>query len=207
MRHSSRPDTRFRTGQLWLPALLAGVLLLSLWVGIRPAQALPEYAARTGEACATCHVNPGGGGPRTMRGLLWAARGRPDKVPVLRNMLIAPGVAAGNDLFEIACAGCHGLKGEGLFAMALTGTGVGKNSISSYVRYGIISIGMPSFDGQFTDAQFEALVTYVAGLASGEIPPPPDSYPLAEPQFRCQPGQSAPAVGCESRPAARRGGN
>ena len=41
MRHSSRPDTRFRTGQLSLLALLAGVLLLSLWVGIRPAQALP----------------------------------------------------------------------------------------------------------------------------------------------------------------------
>lgn len=207
MRHNHRPDSRLHASHVWLPVLLVSAVLLSLWVGIRPAHALPEYAVRTGEACATCHVNPGGGGPRTMRGLLWAARGRPDQVPVLRNMLIAPGVTAGDGLFETACAGCHGIKGEGLFAMALTGTGISQGSISSYVRHGIISIGMPSFEGQFTEAQFEALVTYVAGLASGEIAPPPDSYPLPEAQFRCQTSQTASATRCENRPAARRGGN
>src|SRR3990170_4668320 len=57
-----------------LVALALGLFLgMTLWVGSRPVQALPEYATRTGEPCAACHVSAGGGGPRTLRGLLWAA--------------------------------------------------------------------------------------------------------------------------------------
>ncbi len=55
-------------------AIAALALGVTLWVAAQPVHALPEYAARTGESCATCHVSPGGGGPRTLRGLLWAAR-------------------------------------------------------------------------------------------------------------------------------------
>lgn len=33
-----------------------------------PSLALPTYAAATGQSCATCHINPAGGGPRTAIG-------------------------------------------------------------------------------------------------------------------------------------------
>ena len=41
----------------------------------KPAAALPAYAASTGKACGTCHVNPAGGGPRTAFGEAFAANG------------------------------------------------------------------------------------------------------------------------------------
>ncbi|MBI3361647.1 MAG: cytochrome c [Chloroflexi bacterium] len=178
--------------------LALGVFLAVIFSwGARTAHALPEYAARTGEPCATCHVSPGGGGPRTLRGLLWAARGRPDKVPTLPGLLIAPGVRDGAELFDIACAACHGSKGEGLFAIGLVRTGVSKPAVRSFVQHGIPGRGMPAFEGQFTDAQLEALVTFVAGLADGEIEPLPDSYPLPPARFTCKP----------VTPTARCGGN
>jgi mono/diheme cytochrome c family protein len=50
-------------------AIVDPALGVTLWAAAQPVHALPEYAARTGEACATCHVSPGGGGPRA--GPLW----------------------------------------------------------------------------------------------------------------------------------------
>ncbi len=38
-----------------------------------PSAALPDYAAKTGQACATCHINPAGGGARTPLGLRFEA--------------------------------------------------------------------------------------------------------------------------------------
>ncbi|MBI2906412.1 MAG: hypothetical protein HYX92_02015 [Chloroflexi bacterium] len=35
--------------------------------------AVPNYAAATGQACGVCHINPGGGGPRTAIGQLFEA--------------------------------------------------------------------------------------------------------------------------------------
>lgn len=35
--------------------------------------ALPQYAAATGQPCATCHVNPAGGGPRNAKGQAFEA--------------------------------------------------------------------------------------------------------------------------------------
>lgn len=142
------------------------------------AHALPEYASRTGEPCAACHVSPGGGGPRTLRGLLWAAQGRPDQVPALPNVLVAPGVTEGLELYDIACSACHGAKGEGLFGATLAGTSLRESKIRSAILRGRERSGMPPFEGQFTNAQLDALVTYVAGLAGGTIKPPPDTYPL-----------------------------
>ena len=97
--------------QLLAIAGIAVFIFLAIAALSNPAHALPEYAKRTGESCATCHVNPGGGGPRTLRGLLWAAKGRPDQVPSLPNVLLAPGVTDGAELYEIACASCRGLYG------------------------------------------------------------------------------------------------
>lgn len=176
-----------------IAAFAFGLVILS---GPTPAaHALPEYANRTGEPCATCHVSPGGGGPRTLRGLLWAARGRPDQVPSLPNVLIAPGVTNGRELYDIACAACHGAKGEGLFGAALTGTALREPKIRSNVLRGRERSGMPSFEGQFTDEQLDVLVTYVAGLASGEIAPPPDTYPLPPGKLVCPSNPAATTCG------------
>ena len=38
-----------------------------------PVVARPEYAAATGQPCATCHVSPAGGGPRTPIGQAFMA--------------------------------------------------------------------------------------------------------------------------------------
>lgn len=154
-------------------------------MGENPAHALPEYSERTGEPCATCHVNPGGGGPRTARGSLWVAQGRPDQVPELDNVLYAPGVEDGVELYDNACASCHGASGEGLFGVTITGSGITESQIWSTILLGLERSGMPGFEGQFSDKQFEALITYVTGIASGEIEPAPDTYPLPPGKLEC----------------------
>jgi mono/diheme cytochrome c family protein len=162
------------------------ILLFTVWGSI-PGHALPEYAMRTGEPCATCHVSPGGGGPRTLRGMLWAARGKPDKVPDLPNILLAPGISNGDELYEIGCSSCHGKNGEGLFGVPLLNSGLPDNKIRAQILNGRIRSGMPSFQGKFTNAQLDALVTYVTGIASGAITPAPNEYPLAPGQLTCSP--------------------
>lgn len=164
---------------------LVVILTVGLIIGEKPAHALPEYVARTGEPCSTCHVNPGGGGPRTLRGLLWAAQGRPDDVPLLGDLLIAPGVDDGIELYDIACSACHGSSGEGLFGLALVSSGIDENKIRSSILRGRERSGMPAFEGQFTQEQLETLVEYVAGIASGEFEPAPLSYPLPPGQLEC----------------------
>jgi len=177
--------TRFL--QILVIAIIGLGVFLAIGIvdGGQPVHALPEYTSRTGEACSTCHVNPGGGGPRTLRGLLWAAQGRPDEVTGLANILIAPGVSDGTELYDIACAACHGSAGEGLFGTALVGSGLQANKISSSILRGRERSGMPAYEGQFTDEQLETLVGYVVNLSSGEIEPPPLSYPLEPALFNC----------------------
>lgn len=161
------------------------LILFEMMAGGSAAHALPEFAAYTGEPCATCHVNPGGGGPRTLRGLLWSARGRPAEVPEIGNILIALGVTDGVDLYDIACAACHGVSGEGLFGAALVSTGLSENSIRDAILRGKERSGMPSFNNRFTGEQIEALVKYIAGIASGSLEPAPISYPLPPAQLEC----------------------
>lgn len=71
---------------LFLLVLLSATLLAAL---SRPqtAQALPEYSARIGEPCATCHISPSGGGPRGPRGQAWVGAGKPGAVLPLVNSL------------------------------------------------------------------------------------------------------------------------
>jgi mono/diheme cytochrome c family protein len=165
---------------------LATTFVVGLLVKERPVHALPEYATRTGEPCGACHVNPGGGGPRTMSGLLWSANGNPDEMPAI-NIPIAPDVSDGQELYDIACASCHGLAGEGLFGPAVVGSGLQARKIESSIVRGRERSGMPAYDGQLTDEQLAALVDYTAGLSSGQIEPPPNSFPLAEGQINCEP--------------------
>lgn len=181
--------------QLLAIAGLAVLVLLSIAFFSTPAHALPEYARRTGESCAICHVNPGGGGPRTLRGALWAAKGKPDAVPSLPDVLLAPGVSDGAELYQIACSTCHGMSGEGLFGRELANTGLKDSKIRSNILKGRLQSGMPSFDGMFTPAQLDALVTYVAALADGTAEIPPAEYPLEAPALNCSAQTSSSACG------------
>ena len=156
-----------------------GVLLWAgLFLDTQPVHALPEFTQRTNESCAACHVNPGGGGPRTLRGLLWAAQGRPDLMPELANILIAPGVSDGAELYDIACASCHGQQGEGIFGLKLTGSALKESKIRSNILRGRLRSGMPAYEGQFTDEQLDALVFFTTELSAGQAETLPDSYEL-----------------------------
>lgn len=177
-----------RTARILILAMVAFTVYMAVtfWLGgERTAHALPEYATRTGEPCAACHVNAGGGGPRTLRGLLWAARGRPDAIPSLPGLLIAPNETDGLELYDIACSGCHGYSGEGLFGVDLANRGISKASTRSFIVRGLPDLGMPAFAAQFTDGQLEALVDFVVALGQGQIPP--SEYPLAAPELLCAP--------------------
>ncbi|MBI5353136.1 MAG: cytochrome c [Chloroflexi bacterium] len=171
--------------QLLGTASIALFIFLAISSSTDSVKALPEYSHRTNEACAVCHVNPGGGGPRTLRGALWAARGKADEVPVLPGVLIAPGLDDGAELYEIACATCHGMYGEGLFGREIANTGLSDNKIRSNILRGRLNSGMPSFEGMFTEAQLKALVDYTVSLANGTAEIPPLTYPLGSPEFKC----------------------
>ncbi len=173
--------------QLLTIAGIAVFIFLAIASSSNSARALPEYSHRTGESCATCHVNPGGGGPRTLRGALWAAQGRPDEVPALPGVLLAPGVTDGAELYEIACSTCHGLHGEGLFGRKIANTGVKPEKIRSNILRGRLQSGMPSFEGMFTDAQLQALIDYTSALATGKAEFPPAQFELEPPAFDCSP--------------------
>ncbi|MBE3037629.1 MAG: cytochrome c [Chloroflexi bacterium] len=186
MRHFFDNRSLLKVSVLLASAIFTALMMV-LFAEIPPVKALPEYSSLTGESCGVCHVNPGGGGPRTLRGLLWAARGKPVQLPALPTMLLAPDVQDGIELYGIACAGCHGAKGEGSSAIGLAGTGISAGATRSYLLKGIQSLGMPGFKGQLTDAQVDGLVDFVTNLADSKVPPPPDSYPLAPAQLHGKP--------------------
>ncbi len=54
-------------------AVLGAAGLLLALAGPTPTAALPRYAGATGQGCATCHINPFGGGPRTAIGQAFEA--------------------------------------------------------------------------------------------------------------------------------------
>jgi len=168
-------------------ALAYGAFLgVAILTGEKRAHALPEYSDRTGESCGMCHVSAGGGGPRTLIGLLWAARGKPAEIPELPGALLAPGVTDSMELYDIACAGCHGFTGEGLFAINLVGSGISKATNRSFIRNGIPNTEMPAFRDQFTEEQMEILVDFVTEVTSGEIELPAE-YPLQPAELKCEP--------------------
>lgn len=166
-----------------------GALVGLLVFAARPsAHALPEYAARTGQPCATCHVNPAGGGPRTLRGLLWVAQGKPDKVPPLPGGQEKPSTTLnGQALFEkFACAGCHGPNGEGGVGPALNQAELPAEEITQVVRNG--RGAMMAFKSDvMSDAELEAVIQFVQALGRGEVEAGPvlEKRPLPPAQLTC----------------------
>jgi hypothetical protein len=79
----------------FLISLGAVILCTSLLLALatpEPVQALPEYAAQTGEPCSSCHISPSGGGPRGLRGQAWVASSKPGTIPDLMQSLELLGV-------------------------------------------------------------------------------------------------------------------
>jgi len=76
--------------------ILSALLLCTSWFLVlgtpSTAQALPEYAAQTGEPCSSCHISPSGGGPRGPRGQAWVASDKPGAIPDLMASLELLGV-------------------------------------------------------------------------------------------------------------------
>lgn len=172
---------------LGITLMTVGVLIGLFMTMQTPALALPEYAARTGDACATCHVSPGGAGPLTLQGLSWIAEGRPNKVTAFEDVLLAPGVQDAAVLYEVGCAPCHGFQGEGLSASRLVGYDFNEPYLERIIIEGYPDFKMPGFDGQFTDAQLEGLAEYVQDLSAGRIEPM-TSYPLPKGEILCVTG-------------------
>ena len=148
--------------------VLAGMLVFITWPS---AHALPEYATRTGQQCATCHVNPAGGGPRTLRGLLWLAQGRPDQVPPLPGSEEEAGETAldGATLFgKFECSRCHGLTGEGDIGPALNQAELPATELADIIRNGtgIMNGYRPDV---MSDEEMDALIPYVQAIGRGEI--------------------------------------
>jgi|GEM_PF-6524470 mono/diheme cytochrome c family protein len=147
--------------------MVAGAIL---WA-VQPVSALPEYATRTGEACSTCHINPAGGGPRTLRGLLWVARGKPDSVPEVPIQVQAGSPElVGKQLYKQLCGGCHGSAGEGVWAPSLIAEPLKDYRVRDRISSGVGL--MPAFGKRLSDEQLDALVTYVMRLNAGQEPPP-----------------------------------
>lgn len=149
-----------------------GVLVgLLVFAAGRPAHALPEYATRTGQPCATCHVNPAGGGPRTLRGSLWVAEDRPDQVPPLPGTEeeVESATLDGQQLFgKFACSGCHGVNGEGSVAPALSQREWTADEITQIIRNGQGTMMAYSQDA-ISEAELVAVVEYVLAIGRGEI--------------------------------------
>jgi hypothetical protein len=71
-------QTTSRFGALFIgtiAATAAGALVAAIALSPRPAVAKPEYAAQTKLGCASCHVNPAGGGALKPLGAKFKANG------------------------------------------------------------------------------------------------------------------------------------
>jgi mono/diheme cytochrome c family protein len=172
-----------------------GVLVVLLVLAVQhPAHALPEFADRTGQPCATCHVNPAGGGPRTLRSMLWVAEGRPDQVPGLPGSEEKPGEAAldGQALFEkFTCSGCHGLSGEGGAGPALNQAELPADKVGQVTRSGTGAM-MGYGSDVMSDSELEAVVQFVQALGRGEVEAGPalEKGPLPPAQLSCGAGSA-----------------
>lgn len=148
--------------------VLVGLLVFAAWP---PAHALPEYATRTGQQCAVCHVNPAGGGPRTLRGLLWLAQDRPDQVPALPGSEEEADEAAldGPTLFEkFECSSCHGPTGEGDIGPALNQGELPTTELVEIIRSGT-GIMKGYRPDMMSDEELDVVIPYVQAIGRGEI--------------------------------------
>ena len=94
----------------------------------------------------------------------------------------AADVAAGNQLYRIACTTCHGAGGEGVEDRGPSLIGVGAASADFYLTTGRMPLDRPRSQAErkrvaYSKAQIRQLVAYVASLGPG--PPIPHVDPAA----------------------------
>ncbi len=152
-----------------LVCLAIGLIVGTWLMQAQPVHALPEYAERTGEPCTTCHINPAGGGPRTERGMLWLALGKPDAVPTLPSPAKPTPASQGGEaaaLFtSLQCAGCHGADGSGGLGPPLNTGELTAEGIHQVVRQG--KGAMPPYDSRrLSDADLDLLIAFIQGLGA-----------------------------------------
>lgn len=78
--------------------------------------------------------------------------------------------AQGAEVFATQCAQCHAVGGEGLPQapdLTRSPTAAHVDQVEQVVRHG--QGVMPAFDGTLSDAEMEAVATYVAGELAGRI--------------------------------------
>ncbi len=127
------------------------LLVTAATVGIRPAQALPRYAATYGQSCTLCHENPSGGGLRTLYASQYlipeeiAARGWPtaeeDGYLGEHSPEISPNITVGVDLRTLSyqqeggAGSSFAMQGDMYVNLQLSSTA------SAYVEQGFNSSG------------------------------------------------------------------
>lgn len=170
--------------RIWWSLSLLLIIVVLVFSAAQPAQALPEYTERTGEPCSTCHINPAGGGSRTLRGLLWVAKGSPDQVPEVP-IVTPPGPpeVVGKQLYKQLCSGCHGVAGEGVWAASLIAEPLRASRVRDRTSAGVGI--MPAFGKRLTPEQLDAVVEYVMRLNTGKEPPPEKPTLLSPVKFGC----------------------
>lgn len=145
---------------------LFGAILFIAWT---PAHAYPEYTDRTGQQCTACHVNPAGGGPRTLRGLLWIAQGRPESVPALPGSEKSAAALDGPSLYaQFECSRCHGPVGEGDVGGPLVDREWPTDQIIDVIRNGYESMKGYS-PAVMSDEEMNALIPYLQAIGRGEV--------------------------------------
>ncbi len=72
-------------------------------------------------------------------------------------------VATGRTLYRDACAGCHGMQGQGQVGPTLHHLGDPDAKIARNIVNGFPP-RMPAFKGQYSDTQLKALVAYIQSL-------------------------------------------
>jgi len=91
-------------------------------------------------------------------------------------------VAAGYELYQIACTTCHGARGEGVEDRGPSLVGVGAASADFYLSTGRMPLDRPRSQAErkkvaYSPVQIRQLVAFVASLGPG--PPIPDVDPAA----------------------------
>jgi cytochrome c oxidase cbb3-type subunit 3 len=109
-----------------------------------------------------------------------------DEASLERYASDAANAAAGAAIYATTCAACHGDQGQGLIGPNLTDDawihGGGVTDIYTTISDGVLTAGMPAWDGQLSPEEQGQVMAYVVSIR-GTTPPnpkPPQGEPYAD---------------------------
>lgn len=141
------------------------------------------------------------GGPLSMRQIftlsVWLKQQAGHETIDLSLEPIEGDLESGQRLFVQKCAECHGEKGEGITAPALSNPAFLAFATDAYIHYAISNgredTEMKAFKRQLSEEQRNDLTHYIRSLASGWSPEPRELAPYpAEKDYVVNPGGSQP---------------